>query len=513
MNSARAYPSSLAGLLQLPAIGDLDRAFLLGSDGQEWSARDYQAHVAGAAKKLRAAGITAGTLVSWQLPTSFDAVVIAGALALIGARQNPILPLYGGRELAFILDECQPAFFIARNLAGYEEARTRLHHQPQVMEAPPGAFCEHTDDIGAVEAALDADTVRWIFYSSGTTANPKGAMHTDGSLIAGAAAMVERYAFSPQDRYGMIFPFSHIGGLQMLVAQLLCGASAVLFERFAGEETFAAMSKLDMTLLSGGTPAAQLALAVQRKSPDRIFPRLRAVMTGAAPKPPGLHRELREELGGIGSLSCYGMTEAPMGVLTSHDDPEIAKAQTEGSAIPGSEIRIVSLGGKQCAPGEVGEIRVRGPQVMQGYVDKRLNQGAFDEEGFFGTGDLGSLDQEGFVRVVGRLKDIIIRKGENISAAEVEDVIARHPEVAEVAAIGLPDPVSGERCCAVLTLVSQAGELNLEQLARYCLDAGLARFKTPEQLEIVSDMPRNASGKVMKSQLVKRFASAEDGTP
>lgn len=506
--------SSFAALVQDPVIPDLDRPFLLDSAGAAWSLREYRDQVARATGVLRNLGVAAGNLVSWQMPTGFDALVLTAALAAIGARQNPILPLYGARELAFVIDECRPDFFLAATLDAFDAARPGLANQPEAVLARPGLFAHAGGDCAFPTDPMDADAVRWLFYSSGTTANPKGAMHTDASIIAGPAALVERYALTSEDRYGMIFPFSHVGGLQMLIAQLLSGASAILFERFAGDETFSAMREMGVTLLSAGTPGAQVALAAQRRSPEtRLFPRLRAVMTGAAPKPAGLHQTLCDEMGGTGALSCYGLTEAPMGVLSAHDDPDDARAHTEGKPIPGAMVRVVASDGHTCTPGEVGEIRVMGPQLMRGYVDARLNADAFDDQGFLRTGDLGSIDERGFVRVVGRLKDVIIRKGENISAAEVEDVLARHPGVAEVAAIGLPDEVSGEICCLVVKPLSGHDAPDLAGIAEFCREAGLARYKTPERLELVDDMPRNASGKVMKAQLIKRFAAPGGAGP
>jgi acyl-CoA synthetase (AMP-forming)/AMP-acid ligase II len=229
------------------------------------------------------------------------------------------------------------------------------------------------------------------------------------------------------------------------------------------------------------------------------------VLTGAAPKPPTLDAELRAEMGGIGSVSVYGLTEAPFATVGSFDDPPEWRATTEGRAIPGCEIRIVDPAGTPLPPGRTGEIQVRGPLLCKGYLDDARTAEAFDTEGFFRTGDLGSLDEHGNLSVRGRLKDVIIRKGENISAKDVEDVCYEHPDIVDVAVIGLPDPERGERACAVLVLREGAAPIDVATLAAHCRAAGLASQKFPEQVEVVDSLPRNASGKILKYQLQETY--------
>jgi acyl-CoA synthetase (AMP-forming)/AMP-acid ligase II len=229
-------------------------------------------------------------------------------------------------------------------------------------------------------------------------------------------------------------------------------------------------------------------------------------MTGAAPKPPGLHADLQREIGGVGAVSVYGLTETPFLVVASVRDPDEKLATTEGRPVPGVEVRVVGDGEHVCGPDETGEIRARGAVVCAGYLNPERDAEAFDADGFFRTGDLGRIDADGYVTVSGRLKDVIIRKGENISAKEVEDVIYDHPSVAEVAVIGLPDAVLGERCCAVVLVTPGRQPPTLEEIAAWCRDAGLARQKWPEQLEALTDFPRNASGKVLKYRLRELYA-------
>jgi acyl-CoA synthetase (AMP-forming)/AMP-acid ligase II len=355
-------------------------------------------------------------------------------------------------------------------------------------------------------AAPGDEPVRWLFFTSGTTADPKGARHTDATIACGGAAVVERFAITERDRYPIVFPFTHIGGIGMLVAQLMTGAGAIAVEQYDPEASPALFARHGLTIAAGGTPMALLYLQAQRRQPGTpLFPALRVAMTGAAPKPPTLDAELRAELGGIGSVSVYGLTEAPFATAGSVADPPEWQATTEGRVIPGCELRIVDAAGRLVPTGTTGEICIRGPLLCKGYLDEARNADAFDADGFFHSGDLGSVDEHGNLTVSGRLKDVIIRKGENISAKEVEDVCYEHPDVVDVAVIGLPDPERGERACAVVVLRDGAPRIDVAALGAHCRAAGLAPQKIPEQVEIVDVLPRNASGKILKYRLQETY--------
>jgi acyl-CoA synthetase (AMP-forming)/AMP-acid ligase II len=171
------------------------------------------------------------------------------------------------------------------------------------------------------------------------------------------------------------------------------------------------------------------------------------------------------------------------------------------------ELIVVSLDGRRCGPGEEGEIRLKGPQVIRGYLDPSLDADAFDEEGYFRSGDLGIVDADGFVSITGRLKDVIIRHGENISAKEVEDLLYTHPAVADVAVIGLPDPRTGERACAVVA-AKEGAAFGFDDMVAYLKEQGLRAQSIPEQLEMVDTVPRNPAGKILKHNLREQFAPA-----
>jgi cyclohexanecarboxylate-CoA ligase len=467
-----------------------------------------------AAAALHSRGIGPGAPVSWMLPTTLEAMVLCAALARLGAVQNPILPIYRERETGFILDQtearllCVPELFrgfeygtMARSLADSRAGLDVLVVDGALPEVEPRGLPPAPEPAG-----LDEAPVRWILYTSGTTSDPKGAQHTDAGLIAAFSGMTRALDLGPDDRHGMVFPVTHVGGVGWIIAGLLAGFAQIAVAVFDPERTIPLLSRYGVTQAGAGTAFHQAYLAAQRARPgEPLFPRIRAFPGGGAPKPPRLHYDLKRELGGAGIVSGYGLTECPVLAMNRLGDPDEKLAETEGRANPPEvEIRVVRGDETPAGPGEEGELRVRAPQLFRGYLDASLDAEAFDPAGFFRTGDLGCLDADGYVTITGRLKDVIIRKGENISAREIEDLLYTHPKVADAAVVGLPDPELGERCCAV---VACRGEpLGFEEMVEFLAGHRLARQKLPEQLEIVDRVPRNAAGKIEKRALRERFA-------
>jgi acyl-CoA synthetase (AMP-forming)/AMP-acid ligase II len=350
--------------------------------------------------------------------------------------------------------------------------------------------------------------VRWVLYSSGTTADPKGARHTDGTLLAASRGMTQRIGLRADDRIALVFPFTHVGGILWLMNGLRVGCAQLVVPIFDPDASIDFLARQGVTQATAGTVFHQAYLAAQRKRGGApLFPQVRAFPGGGAPKPPQLYFDVRREMGAP-IVSGWGLTECPVVAMGSPGDPDPKLAHTEGRACPPeAEIRAVRADGSPAGVGEEGELRVRAPQQCLGYVDAALDADAFDAEGFFRTGDLGRIDADGFVTITGRLKDVIIRKGENISAKEVEDLLYQHPKVADAAVIGLPDPASGERACAVVVCRDAGEPLGFDEMAAHLARLGLMRQKIPEQLELVRELPRNPTGKVLKHELRKRYGT------
>ncbi len=453
-------------------------------------------------------GIGTSDVVSWQLPTWIESLVLVAALSRLGVLQNPILPILGEREVGFICDQAVSDLLVvpsqwrnvdteamATRLAGDQDGRLRVLVADRAL--PQG-------DPNRVPAAPDPDLehapVRWLFATSGTTSEPKVVQHTDSTIAAAARGMGRRLALIEADRAALVFPFTHIGGITWLFATMMFGNALILAESFDPAETPDVLGREGVTLAGSGTVFHQAYVAHQRRSLHPTFPNVRAFPGGGAPKPPSLVAEVRE-LFDVPVLAGYGLTEAPILTMADVSDPDEWLAVSEGRPVPGVELRFVALDGTALFPGEEGEVRVRAPQLMRGYLDPSLDAAAFDDDGFFRTGDIGRLDEHGNLIITGRIKDVIIRKGENVSAQEVEDLLVTHPSIADVAVIGLPDPDTGERVCAVVQQVPGTDELALDDVTAHLLSQGLGTRKLPEQLELLEAIPRNATGKVLKHVL------------
>ncbi|MBA3303332.1 MAG: AMP-binding protein [Acidimicrobiia bacterium] len=490
-----------------------DDLLAVDEDGRVLSFADLHARAEQAAAGLLDLDVKEGTVVTWQLPTWLESMVLVVALARLGAVQNPVLPIYRGREVGFVTRQAGTSLVIVPSVwRGFDFEAMARGLGPAVLVAdrslPAGDPATLPPPPVAPDDAGDAP-VRWLFYTSGTTADPKGARHTDRTIMAAARGMAERLAVTPGDRSAMVFPFTHIGGITWLFSSLLVGSSNILVEVFDPVTTTAVLAREGVTMAGAGTPFHLAYLNAQRADPATpLFPDVRVFPGGGAPKPPQLHLDLKAELGGVGIVSGYGLTEAPILTMASVHDSDAALADTEGRPMPGVELRVVAPDGTVAGPGGSGEIVAKAPQLMKGYLDTALDTDAFDADGYFRTGDIGHQDPAGNVVVTGRLKDIIIRKGENISAKEVEDLLYTHPKVADVAVIGLPDPDSGERACAVVASRDAGDALDFGEMVAFLKEKGLMNQKIPEQLEAVESVPRNPSGKILKTELRKRYADA-----
>ncbi|WP_327594470.1 class I adenylate-forming enzyme family protein [Streptomyces chartreusis] len=498
-DTAHALSSSrtLWDLLARRAALSPDRPVLL-QDDRTLTFGALHARAERVAAGLYDMGVRPGTVVAWQLPTRIETALLSFALARLGAVQSPVIPFYRDREVGFALRESKAEFFavpgvwrgfdhteMARRLGAkgiFEAYGTLPDGDPAVLPPPPA----------------EGTSVRWIYWTSGTTSDPKGVLHTDRSLIAGGSCLGHALRPTSADVGSIAFPYAHIGGPDYMVMVLLYGFPAVLFEQFAMPDALAGYRSHGVTIAGGSTAFYSMFLAEQRRQPDgaKAVPTLRLLAGGGAPKPPEVYHAVVREMG-VQLTHGYGMTEVPMITMGAPDDTTENLATTEGRPPREMEIRIVE-----------GEVRLRGEAVCRGYLDPAQTAAAFDEDGFLRTGDLGHLTGSGHLVLTGRLKDVIIRKGENVSAKEIEDLLHRHPAVGDVAVIGLPDPERGERVCAVVEQPAGAPELTLQALTSYLRGEGLSTHKLPEQLEVVDALPRNETlRKVLKYKLRERYSS------
>ncbi|MFI5507625.1 class I adenylate-forming enzyme family protein [Mycobacterium sp. NPDC051804] len=504
-------------LVEEAAASHPERIVLVDDFGRSLTNSQLRDAAASAAAALAERGVVDGTVVSWQLPTTLETMVVMVALTRLGAVQNPILPIWRERELRFVTAQLGTEVIIVPGVwRGFDHvalADELARDKPLTIvvvdhEAPmTNGLRLPTGDLASLPAPPEEATLaRWVYYSSGTTAAPKGVRHCDRSVIAGSAGVVEMFGVSSRDVNPIAFPVSHIGGAAMLAASLLTGMRLVLFDAFDPALTPKAIAAHRPTMLGSATPFFVAFMAAQREhGADPLFPDLRGCVGGGAPITAELGRQVRETLSVAGVANAWGLTEFPVATSPPPDGPPEVLDHTVGRPVPGVTVRVVDDIEREVGIEEEGELRLRGPQCFLGYVDDSLDVDAFDSDGWFRSGDRGRIDADGNVVVTGRIKDAIIRNAENISALEVEQVLATHPGVADVAVIGVPDIRTGERVCAVIVAHGGA-EVCLESLVRLCDDQGLSRHKSPERLEFVEELPRNVTGKVLKNELRARFA-------
>lgn len=508
------------GLVESAADKHRDRVVLVDDFGRSMTIGELYEAALSAAAAFAKRGVEAGTVVSWQLPTTLETMVVMVALTRLGAVQNPILPIWREREVRFATAQLGTEVLIVPgiwrgydhvalgdNLAGEHEMTILV--VDHAIEVGNGLRLPSGDRASLLPPPASGIEPRWIYYSSGTTAVPKGVRHCDLSVIAGSAGVVEMVGASSADVNPIAFPVSHIGGAAMLAASLLTGMRLVLFDTFDPERTPFAIAEHGATLLGSATPFFVAFMAAQRKYGDKpLFQNLRGCVGGGAPITAELGRQVREVLSVPGIANAWGLTEFPVATSASPEDDPHVLDHTVGQPVAGVSVRVVDESERELAPGEDGELRLKGPQCFLGYVDASLDGEAFDADGWFRTGDRGRLDANGNVVVTGRLKDSIIRNAENISALEIEQILATHPAVADVAVIGVPDSRTGERVCAVV-VADPGADITLESLYRHCQSLGLSKHKAPERLELVEALPRNLTGKVLKNQLRMHFATSE----
>lgn len=452
-----------------------------------------------------------GSVVSFLLPNWQEAAVIYMAATLAGMVVNPILPSLRDRDLQFILKDVDTRLvFIPAEFRGFEYV-AMLSRVVSQMESPPDVIVLR-GDAGAHTAypalfetktaqpalpKLDADAVRMVLYTSGTTGRPKGVLHTHNSLHALIGQIRQHWLVEPGDKFLVPSPVSHIGGsIYAFESPLLLGSTAVLMERWDADEAVRIMESERCTHMAGATPFLQQLIAACERVNTRLA-NLKVFICGGASVPPSLIRKATDYFQNAIVTRVYGSTEVPVTTVGATLRSEtIAAADTDGRS-GFAEIKLVNHGAAQS---DEGEVHARGPQMLVGYLHVEDEASSFDEQGFFRTGDLARMQDHQYLVVTGRAKDIIIRNGENISPKEVEDILVSHTQIAEIAIVGLPDTKTGERACAVI-VTKGTDAPDVDSLRSYLKAQGVASFKAPEQVVIWDALPKNDAGKVLKHQI------------
>ena len=458
-----------------------------------------------------------GSVVSFMLPNWHEAAVVYLAATLAGMAVNPILPSLRERELLFILDDVGSRMIFVPNEFRKHDYLSMLDRVTAQLDSPPevvvvrGEPGDHTAYASLLEPqsdvdempALDPDAVRMILYTSGTTGRPKGVLHSHNSIHALICQIRDHWLVEPGDKFLVPSPIAHIGGsIYAFECPLLLGATAVLMERWDPDEAVKIMAAEGCTHMAGATPFLEGLLAAAERADTRL-PALKVFICGGASVPPSLIRRAAAYFDRAVVTRVYGSTEVPVTTVGSPTDPEHA-ADTDGRA----GIADIKLVEHAAAPSGTGEIHARGPQMLVGYRNPEDERDAFDEEGYFRTGDLAQWVDDDYLVVTGRAKDIIIRSGENIAPKEIEDILGGHPDIVEISIVGLPDARTGERACAVIVPKASPGP-DVDSLRGFLADYGVAKFKVPEQVVIWESLPKNDAGKVLKHQIRAALTKAD----
>jgi acyl-CoA synthetase len=456
---------------------------------------------------LRKRGVGPGDVVALQLPNWMEAAATFWASAFLGAVVVPIVHFYGRKEVGHIVASAKPKVFVTAEEFG------RMKYQPDLctdipivalvgpaggLAAEGGAELPFDDLLEPVPMpgtlATDPASPALIAFTSGTTRDPKGVIHSHQTLGCETRQLLANY---PPDRGRQLTatPVGHfIGMLSALLIPVLEGAPIDLADVFDPAAVLALM-KSDGITIGGGPPYFVTSLLDHPDCTDEHRKHIKTVGLGGSTVPAAVTRRLADY--GVFVFRSYGSTEHPSITGSGIDAPEDKRLYTDGNPRPGVELKL----------SEDGEIVSRGPDLCLGYLDPELTAKAFDDDGWYHTGDVGVLDDDGYLTITDRKADVIIRGGENISALEVEEVLLAMPQVLEAVVVAAPDMRLGERAAAVLRLKPGVPMPSLDDVRAHFEAAGAARQKWPEELYEADDFPRTASGKVQKFLVRKRIAT------
>lgn len=482
--------------------------------GIRWTYAEWNKEANRLAHALSAAGVSKGDRVSTILYNTAELATALFACSKIGAVFNPVNYRLASGEVEFILKDAAPKVVIVEEATvGLAAPSARLLPAMKFwcIDGSSGGFAKsYKEELSGFPAddpdcELEENDICSMMYTSGTTGLPKGVLHSHRDLADQSLCMAAVQRLSPHERGLSAAPMFHCAELHCaFLPRLHLGGTNVILHHFEAKEVIRTVKKEKITSMFAA-PTMWSMLLQENVSASELAT-LRHGLYGGAPMAPALVKQLAGVLD-IRLYQAYGMTEMGPAITVLLDDEQLAKAGSAGRPLINHEVRVVrtreaapSDPEDMCGPGERGEIIVRGPSMMSGYFNRPKDTEAALFKGWYHSGDIGSLDEDGFLWVSDRVKDMIVSGGENIYSREVEDILFDHPDVLDVAVIGEPDEVWGEKVVAVI--VKKHSGLTAEDLDAFCLSGSrLARYKRPRKYIFVSELPRNASGKLQKYKL------------
>lgn len=458
-----------------------------------WSFAGLERRVAALAGRLARAGVAPGDRVALMARNGPAFVLAAWAVPRLGGVLVPLNLRLTASELAWQVRDCG-ASLLAHDRANAQRARELAEAVPGLRLLEVGTTGDDSEAVAPPET-IDLSSVHSIIYTSGTTGRPKGAMLTFGNHLWNAIGSVLNLGLREDDRWLACLPLFHVGGLAILIRSVVYGIPVVLQDGFDAAAVNEAIDGRGVTIVSVVSTMLQRMLEERGELP--YPPTLRCVLVGGGPVPRPLLEECARR--GIPTVQTYGLTEAASQVTTLAPADALRKLGSAGRPLFPVTVRIADEAGRPLPPGEAGEILVRGPTVTAGYFGRPEETARALRDGWLHTGDIGYLDQEGYLYVLDRRDDLIVSGGENVYPAEVEAVLRQHPAVADAAVIGLPDERWGQTVAAAVVLRPGCA-VDGDELVRFCRER-LAGYKVPRCFRIVPSLPRNAAGKLLRRAL------------
>ena len=479
---------------------------------------------------LRRLGVERGDRVLAQVPNLVEFPVIAGAAARIGAVIVPVMPIYRGNDVEYVLSNsgAKAAFFadefnkfpfremylemidridslehLVALRGGEEEDGSRVRSFRSLLAEGDLADLE-------IEAGPDThpDEPYEIVYTSGTTSRPKGCYHTLNTVRSGAVQLTEVLKYTENDKQFGPSPITHTTGIVTSVfLPLLNGATSYFMEKWDPAEGVRIVQEHQLTCAVTATAFLQGLMRVYDPAESDVGS-LRVWVSAGAPIPGSLVRDAQSVIPNCHVQSLYGRSENNVTTVVPVGEPAEKSINSDGGAVAPAEVKVVGADGMEVERGAEGDIAYRGPSHMLGYWhNEPETEALFTPEGYSRSGDLGFMNDDGYVRVTGRSKDIIIRGGMNISAREVEDYLIESPAVANVAVVAMPDPSLGEKCCAYVVPAADGTVVDLQTITDYLRERGVTTQKLPERVEVVDELPTTATGKIQKHILRAEIAA------
>jgi long-chain acyl-CoA synthetase len=466
----------------------------IADEHQELDNARFAQTVSAVAALLADAGLRRGGVLAVMLANRVELITAMFAAWRLGAAVTPVNPALTGPEARYQIDDAGATVVVADDASAAKLAGGG-HRIIPVEEVTSPARPQAT-----VPAQTEPGTPALLIYTSGTTGRPKGVILDHRNVAATAELIVSWFEMTEETRSLLVLPLFHVNGIMVsVVSPLLAGGSTFIAERFDAASFWATVKRARPTFFSA-VPTIY-ALLVSRPGQQADTKNLRYVICGAAPMPRELISEFEQRFG-VPVVEGYGLSECTV-VCTANPVQGVRKAGTVGLAMPGVAVGVVDPAGQLLPAGQAGEVVVRGPNVMRGYLDRPAESAEALRGGWLHTGDVGRFDDDGYLTLVDRIKDLIIRGGENIYPKEIEDVLYSHPAVLEAAVIGRPDAVFGEQPVAFVAL-RPGRTAGPQDLIEHCLGT-LARYKVPREVYLEEALPKNAVGKIAKPALRERL--------